>query len=49
MRDTDRGKETIRWPRRMAQQIGSLMGNVENSDFVRTLVAHDRAGIRPGG
>jgi hypothetical protein len=33
---TGRGQDAIRWPMRTAQQIGSLIGNVESSDFPPT-------------
>jgi photosystem II stability/assembly factor-like uncharacterized protein len=33
---TGRGQDGVRWPMRTAQQIGSLMGNVESSDFPPT-------------
>jgi len=36
LRGTGRGQDAIRWPLRTAQQIGSLMGNVESSDFAPT-------------
>ncbi len=33
---TGRGQDQIRWPMRLAQQIGSLAGNVQGSDFAPT-------------
>jgi len=33
---TGRGQDVIRWPMRVAQQIGSLAGSVESSDFAPT-------------
>jgi hypothetical protein len=33
---TGRGQDQIRWPMRLAQQIASLAGNVEGSDFAPT-------------
>jgi hypothetical protein len=33
---TGRGQDAIRWPMRTAQQIASLIGSVESSDFPPT-------------